>query len=463
MRLSHGHLCVSCRRRRHYHPETCPQCAVVRPLAWPSGDGPVCASCAGAESIFACRMCGREDHPYASRHCARCVLRERLTALLTDPTTGRIHRRLQPVFDELIASDRPQSAVWWLRKNPGTGPQLLSQMACGAVDISHDTFRALPSDRSHDYLRGLLVAVGVLPPVDIRVERMQPWIEDAVAGLSAEDAALIRRFAHWRVLRDMRTAARGNRLTKSMTDACRRRIRVAIELLAFLHTHGATAATATQDLLEHYHAHMGRRSHEEYPFIAWLRECGINTALTLANHRRMTPAVIVSDAQRWAAVEHLLHDTTLRRYTRIGGLFTVLFAQPLSRVVTMRTHQITLTGHTVDVAFANVPIRMPPVLDDLIREHLAHRGKSLYASRESGWLFPGGNPGRHLATENIRSQLVDIGIKPREHRKAALFGLAGEMPAPVLAELLGITNRNAAAWAALAAHEWTGYIAERAR
>jgi len=33
----------------------------------------------------------------------------------------------------------------------------------------------------------------------------------------------------------------------------------------------------------------------------------------------------------------------------------------------------------------------------------------------------------------------------------------------VLAELIGITNGNAADWARLAARDWTSYIAERAR
>ena len=196
----------------------------------------------------------------------------------------------------------------------------------------------------------------------------------------------------------------------------------------------------------------------------WLRDSRINTTLTIPDSGRPPPAVTVSDTQRWAAVERLLHDTTLRRYTRIGGLLTLLFAQPLSRIVAMRTSQITITDdQALHVTFSTIPIQMPPVLDDLIREHLDHRGKSLYASRDTGWLFPGGNPGHHLATENIRSQLVAIGIKPYENRKAALFQLAGDMPAPVLAELIGITNNNAADWARLAARDWTDYIAERAR
>jgi hypothetical protein len=464
-RLPRGQrICLGCRRRRHYHPQACPGCAVIRPLAWLCGERVVCASCAGVESIFACRECGREDHPYGFSRCARCFLRERLSDLLTDPATGRIHRRLRPVFDELVNSERPQTGLWWLRKKPGLGPQLLRQMACGAIEISHDTFAALPSDRSHDYVRSLLIAVGVLSPVEIRIERMLPWIEDVVAELPTEHATLIRRFAHWHVLRQMRKAAREGRLTKSMADACRRRIRVAIDVVAFLAAHDASAVTATQELLERYQEHVGTTLTHEYAFVVWLRNSGTNTKLAIPDVKRPPPAVTVSDAQRWAAVERLLHDETLRRYTRIGGLLTVLFAQPLSRIVAMRTSQITVTDdRTVHVTFNTIPIQMPPVLDDLIREHLEHRGKSLYASRQTGWLFPGGNPGHHLATENIRSQLVAIGIKPNENRKAALFQLARDMPAPVLAELIGITHHNAADWAKLAARDWTDYIAERAR
>ena len=205
-------------------PSDRPTCAVVRPLAWHCGTLIVCASCAGAESIFACRDCGREDRPYGSRRCARCFLRERLTELTTDPATGQIHDQLQPVFDELVNSERPQTGLWWLRKKPGVGPQLLRQMACGALDISHDTFRALPSDRPHDYLRNLLMALGFCRPSTSASKGCCPGSRTSSPTLPPEDAALIRRFAHWHVLRHMREAAPGGRLTKSMTDASRRRI-----------------------------------------------------------------------------------------------------------------------------------------------------------------------------------------------------------------------------------------------
>ena len=110
-----------------------------------------------------------------------------------------------------------------------------------------------------------------------------------------------------------------------------------------------------------------------------------------------------------------------------------------------------------------VALQSTPDGDELVTAHLKRRGMSLYVARDTGWLFPGGRPGRHLETENIRGQLVAIGIKPHESRKAALFGLAASMPAPVRAELIGITDNNAANWAKLASRDWTGYIADRAR
>ena len=64
-------------------------------------------------------------------------------------------------------------------------------------------------------------------------------------------------------------------------------------------------------------------------------------------------------------------------------------------------------------------------------------------------------PGKHLATENIRGQLVARGIQPNSARKAAMFQLAGEIPTPILAEMLGLSTQTATRWAALVARDWT--------
>ncbi len=412
-------------------------------------------------SPFACTQCGREDHPYGGRRCARCILSERLTELLSDPSTGAVHARLRPVFDELLGSERPQTGIWWLLKKPGTGPALLARMARGEIAIAHETFRDLPQDRAHDWLRDLLAATGVLEPWEPRIERMTPWLNAVLAPLPADHADVVRRFAHWHVIRNMRHAAAQGRLTQCVANTARRCIRDAIEFLDLLEHHGVDLHDATQDHLERYLAAHPGRGGSVASFIAWLRSSRTNTALTVPWVNPGPPQVTISDAQRWAGVEHLLHDEHLRSYTRLGGLFTLLFAQPLSRIVAMRTDQVTTTPDgSVHVRFGAVPIQMPPILDDLVRDHLQLRGQSPYG-RDAGWLFPGGIPGRPLTTENIRSQLVAIGIKPYQTRKAAHFQLAAEIPAPVLAELLGTTDRKAAKWAHLAARDWQSYIALR--
>jgi len=397
--------------------------------------------------------------------CARCILRERLTVLLTDPSTGQIHTRMRRVFDALVDSHRPQTGIYWLRRKPGVGPRLLGQMARGQLEISHETFRGLPSDRPHNYVRDLLVALQVLPPYEASIDRIERWLENKLAGLPTDHADLVRRFARWRVLRNLRTVAAEGRMTKAVGDRAREQIASSIRLLAYFEARGLNAATATQPMLEDYREAAGAMSlASENSFITWVRTSRTNPALTGIIAPWQVPTVTMSDHDRWQAVARLLNDDSLRRYTRIAGLFMLLFAQPLSRIVAMRTSQVAApTDGGVEVTFSTVPIKMPAVLDDLVRAHLDDQGLSRYGRENSDWLFPGGQPGRHLQTERIRGQLVSIGIKPLESRKAALFQLAAEMPAPVLAELLGTTDTNAANWARLAARDWTGYIADRAR
>ena len=56
----------------------------------------------------------------------------------------------------------------------------------------------------------------------------------------------------------------------------------------------------------------------------------------------------------------LLHDDSIRLYTRIAGLFVLLYAQPLARVARMRAHQITVNPDGVVTAtFDTFPIELP--------------------------------------------------------------------------------------------------------
>jgi len=129
--------------------------------------------------------------------------------------------------------------------------------------------------------------------------------------------------------------------------------------------------------------------------------------------QRDQPHVTLSDRDRWAHVELLLHDDTIRLYVRVAGLFTLLFAQPLSRTCRMRADQITITKDGgVTVSFDTFPIELPKPLDRLLVRHLATRGQASYASRPDRWLFPGGRPGKHRSARRCSRRPLIASVGP---------------------------------------------------
>ena len=234
-----------------------------------------------------------------------------------------------------------------------------------------------------------------------------------------------------------------------------------MRFFAWLEERQRNVSTVAQGDLDLYVAEQPEKRDALAPFVRWLVRSGL-TSVELPTRQPGQPDVALSNAQRWAHVDMLLHDDSIRLYTRVAGLFLLLFAQPLARVCRMRAEQIgrNLDGR-VTVTFDTFAIELPDPLDGLVLDQLARRGQASYASSAEHWLFPGGIPGNHLATGSIRSQLVSRGIQPSQARKAAMFGLAAEIPTPILADILGLGTTTAVRWATLASHDWSKYTALR--
>jgi len=63
----------------------------------------------------------------------------------------------------------------------------------------------------------------------------------------------------------------------------------------------------------------------------------------------------------------------------------------------------------------------------------------------------------------LTKRLSDIGIRPRQARSTALFQLATEIPAAILARTLGINTDVAVAWQRASSGDWFTYAAEISR
>lgn len=414
------------------------------------------------DSIFACCECGSEEHPYTYGRCARCYLRELLTGAMTNPVTGDIHHQLVPAFDTLIGGRRPQTTLWWLTKPGSIAAGVLRDFASGRLSISHDTFREqLPVDRRHGYLRDLLTSSGVLPPYSPAIERIDPWLVALVKGHPTVHAEILNRFARWQVMRRMRQHAANGTLTSSIVNGGRSHILAAARLLDWTHQQQTVVTALTQTELEDYLSHRRGALGSLLTFLVWLTTSRTNTALSITHRPQQLPEVTMTDEARWRGVELLLNETTINSHSRVAGLFLLLFAQPLNKILRMTRDQVTDNDARVVVTFDTVPIELPPEVGALLLEHMRGYSPASYQVGDTDWLFPGRLPGRSMHTESVRRVLVSHSIHPRQSRSTTLFALAGQIPTPVLADLLGISRNTATRWATLAARDWSSYVAHR--
>ena len=359
--------------------------------------------------------------------CAICTLEERDTTLLADDT-GRVHPQLQPLYDVLLRARRPQTVLYWFNRRSG-GPEILKAMAEGQVDISHQAFEQLPSNKAVNYIRDLLVTTGVLPAYHGPIERITPWLAGVLGELSQPDADVVRRFARWEVLRRLRQHAQAGTLTQGAISRDRATIVVTVRFLTWLRQNNLDLTGLGQTDMDRYSAEHPSRAESLAVFLAWARRSAVTKALEVPIRQPPLPMVTLSDAQRWAEVDILLHDHTIALNARVAGLFTLLFAQPLARICQMTADQVheQPEGH-LTVTFDTVPVELPEPLDRLVLAQVAAPGQASYPPGDQRWLFPGAVPGRHLSTGVIRSKLVARGIHPAQSRKAAMFQLAANIP-----------------------------------
>jgi len=75
-----------------------------------------------------------------------------------------------------------------------------------------------------------------------------------------------------------------------------------------------------------------------------------------------------------------------------------------------------------------------------------------------------GTPARKPADEDALAQrLHALGISPRQSRSTALFTLAADVPAAILAKTLGIHVKAAIQWQKISGGDWSGYAADISR
>jgi RNA polymerase subunit RPABC4/transcription elongation factor Spt4 len=95
---------------------------------------PVCRACAAIPDDYRCPTCGTEGQIYRHGQCARCALREELTALMVDSAADPA--TMGTIVDILCGVDRPESILTW-KRSPKV-QALLTGLSSGDIELSHD-------------------------------------------------------------------------------------------------------------------------------------------------------------------------------------------------------------------------------------------------------------------------------------------------------------------------------------
>ena len=117
------------------------------------------------------------------------------------------------------------------------------------------------------------------------------------------------------------------------------------------------------------------------------------------------------------------------------------------------------------IMFGTAPITLPAPLAGLVRELVATPSGHAAIGQPGTvpWLFPGGRPGHTLGGRRLGDRLKNIGLHPRQARATALFTLAAQLPAAILARMLGIHIHAAVQWQKAASGDWMTYAADLSR
>lgn len=458
-RWAEGPVCDTCYTAALRRRGTCAGCGTERRLVSPPGPGAtLCCDCAGLAPMHTCAVCGREDKLYERGRCDRCALARRTAELMAGPN-GVVPAALITVHDAIVASRTPRKALNWLRQ--GAGAPILAAMAAGTMSVSHEALDDHERPAAANHVRHMLVAHGVLAPRDEGLVSLERLNARTVAAVERpEDHNTVAAFATWRVMHHARRRAEHNTTGRTAIRHARNQVLVAVRFLDWLAAHDRTLAACTQSDLDLWLATGPRSRYDVRHFIGWASHAKLSAKLKIPP-LRSGPGVALDSETRWTIIATLLRDPGIELTDRVAGSFVLLYAQPLSRVAVMSIDTVTATGNNVTVRFGTQAVIVPDPLathiTNLIAAGSAHR--SIGSTTTSNWLFPGHLPGRPITASQLGLRLRAFGIDARAARQGAALQLAAQIPAVVLAEMLGVAIGTAVHWVHAAGGNWANYAA----
>ncbi|CAN5679823.1 hypothetical protein BH09ACT7_BH09ACT7_61080 [soil metagenome] len=449
--------CPGCQRRL----AACSACGRDAAIVSGTADRPICADCTAPPTWSGCPICSDPDHPHPGQ-CARCLIDRHLDEVM-GPVDALVPG-LRALRHNIATTEHPITAMRWLTKK-SVAP-VLSDLAGGRTPLTHEALDELSASPALAHLRQTLVAVGALPERDEELVRLERFLTEYLASQQDSNRRkVLHRYVVWHLVRRLRGRNNGRRTSRQQSLRVRSHARAAVAFLDWLDKHERTLDACRQADLDHWLTDdTGAYRFETGTFIRWAHANKLTT-VHIGATRWNGPADPLDDQHRWDTARRLLHDDTLKPEDRLAGLLLLLYAQGASTISRLTVDHLEANGHDVRLRLGRAPIHLPDPVAELARVVIANRKghATIGALAPSLWLFPGGQPGRPISSDRLTVKLNRLGIRPNQARSTALFQLATEIPAAILARTLGINIDAAVRWQRLSAGDWATYAAEVSR
>ncbi|MFV2110465.1 hypothetical protein [Micromonospora sp. LOL_015] len=454
-------MCDRCRERW----AVCSRCGAGASVKGGTRDAPLCARCVNPDPTFwtRCGVCGI-TWQLTTAECTRCSLDRNLAGVLA-AADGGTATQLDQLRQAFVLVDRPDHAMDWLNK-PGVR-NTLRTVALARPAITHEALDAMPPSGTLAHIRSMLIVASALPAHDERLAALEPWIKKTIAAReSLEHQRALHAYAVWHHLRRLRGRLDDRPASHQQVNSIRQQVAGAAAFLDWLHTRGSTLATCAQADLDQWLASKPAPAARSANFVRWATAHHHAPKLSAPATRWTGPTGPLDQDRRWADARQLLHDDTYPTADRVAGLLILLYAQKLTVISTLTTQHLRHADGQTLLALGNRPVVLPAPLDRLVNE-LANATEQTPSgsliNTPSTWLFPGRWPGRPLTEDALARRLRAHGLQPRQDRNTALFMLAAEVPAAILAKMLGIHIKAAVQWQQLSNGDWTTYAADLSR
>jgi len=414
-----------------------------------------------------CDSAGPRSWVSESWLCGPCALRAFFDAVIAP--AERLPPVLVPIRDAVLAAGNWRTARAWLARS--TGGQLLGRLARGELAITHEALDgASPGpDKSVEHLRAMLVSAEALP---IAPERELEAFEDHVATrlsqaqIDPADAKVVRAWIRWEVLPALRARNDPGFRGSHALNRCRANLVAVIVLLEKLSERERHLGSMTQADMDEWFSQPGQRAWRMRAFLTWAasrRYLRAGMAPPPCPHKGLLSPI--DHEARWAIARRLVIDDTISVERRVAAGLVVLYGQTMARIALLTTEDVHkgADGSVIVVLGGNpMPIHEP--FASLISGLPVRRTNGVSDQIQTRhWLFPGRRAGTPTNPQMLAVWMKELGIEPRAMRNTARAQLAGEIPAGMLAEVIGIDAGTATRWTAIANGNWTAYAAGRAR